>query len=113
MINKTKVNILGTPYQIIFKQPEEDSRLTELYGYTDPITKTICIDNKDYMSIIDNELHRKEVLRHEIIHAFLAESGLDNNAHKSEHWAIDEEIVDWLAIQGPKICKVWTELNIL
>lgn len=113
MMNKTKINILGTPYQILFKRPEEDTMLADLYGYTDPITKVICIDAKDYMNIIDNDLHRKEVLRHETIHAFLAESGLDNNAHKSDHWAIDEEIVDWLAIQGPKIYKVWTELNIL
>lgn len=51
----------------------------------------------------------KKVLRHEVIHAFLGESGLRNNSY----WAENEEMVDWLAIQAPKIFKTFQELGIL
>ena len=39
--------------------------------------------------------YKKEVLRHEIVHAYLNESGLVNNAHVFElGWATNEEMVD-------------------
>lgn len=43
----------------------------------------------------------------EIVHAFLLESGLDENSE----WARNEELVDWIAIQGPKIWKAWQEAD--
>lgn len=43
------------------------------------------------------ELH--EIERHELIHAFLYECGLND----SSDWARNEELIDWLAIQFPKI----------
>jgi len=43
-------------------------------------------------------------IRHELIHAFLSESGLWANCD----WA-KEEMVDWLAIQFPKLLKAFTE----
>lgn len=46
-----------------------------------------------------------KIVRHEIVHAFLKESGLDCNSD----WARNEEIVDWIALQGPKIMAAWTE----
>lgn len=43
-------------------------------------------------------------LRHEIIHAYLFESGLNANSNKFEQgWATNEEMIDWFAIQLPKI----------
>jgi len=41
------------------------------------------------------------------VHAFLYEGGLN-----SESWARNEEIVDWMAIQIPKIANKYKELNI-
>ena len=60
----------------------------------------------------DQVEYRKQVLRHEIVHAFLFESGLDINSNKSEEWARNEEMIDWLAIQFHKIEKVFKELDI-
>ena len=56
----------------------------------------------------------KKKLRHEIVHAFLFESGLSSNTHGIYGaWAENEEMVDWIAIQSPKIFKVFQELEIL
>ena len=46
----------------------------------------------------------KEVLRHEIIHAFFSEAGLDD-------YSANEQLVNWLAIQLPKIKKVCEEIE--
>ena len=49
----------------------------------------------------------RKVLRHEIIHAFLNESGLRENSE----WAYNEEMIDWLAIMIPKINKCFEDSN--
>lgn len=56
----------------------------------------------------------KKTLRHEIIHAFLTESGLHGNTYNVDGgWAMNEEMVDWFAIQSPKIMRVFEELEVL
>ena len=56
----------------------------------------------------DVKAHMKKVLRHEIVHAFMFESGLAENwEHKD--YGQEETVVDWFAIQGPKIYRAWTE----
>lgn len=56
----------------------------------------------------------KETLRHELIHAYLYESGLNESAYSSsESWARNEEMIDFFAIQGPKIMKTWQDANCL
>lgn len=52
-------------------------------------------------------------MRHEVIHAFLFESGLAENSNTSDAWAVNEEMVDWLAIQAPKIFSTFKKMNIL
>jgi hypothetical protein len=47
-------------------------------------------------------------MRHELIHAFLFESGLDCCS-----WADKEEIVDWIAIQFPKLQNVFEQINVV
>ena len=54
---------------------------------------------------------QKHVLRHELIHAFLFESGLDQNSNLCESWAINEEMVDWMAIQMPKIMNIYDSIT--
>lgn len=109
---KKSVNILGTYYTILFDVPE-DEMPCGADGVMDYTSKTIKIaemkPDRDSVEIMSN--YRYKVLRHEIIHAFLYESGLHNNSHSSESWATDEEIVDWLAIQLPKINETLTTLN--
>jgi hypothetical protein len=43
-------------------------------------------------------------MRHELVHAFLFESGLHNDS-----WAANEAAVDWIANQFPKILKAFQE----
>lgn len=109
-----KVNILGTKYKIIDRAEAEDPKLKENDGYCDSSSKEIVllIYPEDVMNKADLERVRQKVLRHEIIHAFLCESGLEvNTAIYTGGWAQNEEMVDWIAIQFPKILKVFKEVD--
>lgn len=114
-----EVNIMGTIYTITYKSINEDSRLEDLEGYVDLYQKEIVIAKVEERDYFEGESKKKmqkvknKVLRHEIIHAFMYESGLDSNSNKSYSWAENEEMIDWFAIQSPKIYKVYKELHIL
>lgn len=114
-----EINILGIMYKIEYRDPDKDNKLDEMEGYTDLFKKLIVIANIEKREGYKNESIEKinkvkaKVLRHEIVHAFLYESGLDCNSNRSYSWAENEEMVDWFAIQSPKIFKVYKELNIL
>jgi hypothetical protein len=107
------VSILGTEYKIFYRTPKEDKVLEENDGYCDFSSKEIVI-SLDEGNLHDHERYRRKVLRHEIVHAFMYESGLDVNAFVSNRsWAVNEEMIDWIAIQGEKIHKAWSEVNCL
>ena len=89
-MKNTKINVLGTEYTI-----------NEATENEDPLEDT-DIDSKGNM-----EEYKKSVKRHELIHAFLYESGLDSCS-----WADNEELVDWLAIQWHKISVAFEQLGI-
>lgn len=111
------VNILGTEYKIYHRNEKEDELLDEKYrdGYTDNSTHEIVICNKkEDCELRDYENYKKSVLRHEIMHAFLYECGLDScSGSPNLGWATNEEMVVWFAIVSPKIFKVFQELEIL
>jgi len=102
------VNVLGTKYTIKESNKVADPNLENNDGYCDHTTKTIVIDTfKDSPgSLEDLESYKKQVIRHELIHAFLYESGLDACS-----WARDEEIVDWIACQFPKLSNAFAQCN--
>lgn len=106
-----KINILGTEYQIKHTDEGEDPKLRECDGYIDTSIKEIVIAKfeQDAMSVRDLEVYEKQVLRHEIIHGFLFESGLWGNSGTVDHWGHSEEITDWIALQFPKMLKVFQE----
>lgn len=103
------VNILGTEYTIEYRK--EDPILGDCDGYTDTSTKLIVVEDftPDAMSKGDLARYSKQVLRHEIIHAFLFESGLDASSFSPNNWAQNEEMVDWFAIQAPKLFAAFKE----
>ena len=108
--NTIEVEVLGVPYKIIESNREEDNILEESDGYCDYSTKKIVIDtfrNKPG-SMEDLTKYKKKVIRHELIHAFLHESGLDANS-----WAGNEEIVDWIAIQFLKLAEAFGKVDAL
>lgn len=106
------VDILGTKYTVYLDVDEkDDAHLKEADGYMDHSVKRIVVAKieSDEQSLADLRMHAKKVLRHEIIHAFLAESGLGENSGEAGSWARNEEMVDWIAIQFPKILKAFQQ----
>lgn len=111
-----KVNILGTDYEIISGSREQYPGLKVADGYTDTTIKQIVILDfntleKDDANIKDFLYLTKKVTRHEIIHAFFYESGLWVNSNDIEQWAMNEEMIDWFAIQFLKIYKAFKDAD--
>ena len=103
-----KVKILGTEYEIVMDAEEKDYPiLKDADGYADFTIKKIVVKKliQDGESYEDLELWQRKTLRHEIIHAFLYESGLWQNSFKD--WARNEEMTDWIALQFEKILGVF------
>ena len=113
---KNKVNILGTEYTIKRNKEADDPKLNDCDGYCDASVKLIVVEDyePDPKSKLDLEHYAKQVMRHEIIHAFMHESGLDANSCCFEGgWSTNEEMIDWFAIQSPKIFKAFKDVGCL
>jgi hypothetical protein len=117
-----KINILGTDYNIEIHKMSEDEALKKnsWAGYCSRDLKLIVVadfDEKEFFNFEsdkEKDITLKDILRHEIIHAFLNESGLCDNAYRpTGSWANNEEMVDWIAIQSPKIFSVFNTLGII
>ena len=120
--NTMKIDILGTEYRIETHKVSEDSYMEEkgLAGYCEEENKLIVVadmsEEKYFVGMDEKaqEIYRKKTLRHEIMHAFLNESGLSDSSNRFDGaWAKNEEMVDWLAIQAPKIFSTFNKMNIL
>lgn len=110
-----KINVLGTEISVEFRKEAEDPQLSDMGGYFDCSVNLIVvkIHEADKYSLKDLEAQQKKTLRHEIIHAFLHESGLDWSSTPSDAWATNEEMVDWFAIQSPKIFALFQREGLL
>lgn len=107
------ISILGTTYTIQELSISEDISLKDCDGYCDKTDKRIVIAKKEAdCDLGDFEQHRKKTMRHEIVHAYFNESGLAEN-FENKCYGIPETLVDWFAIQSPKIYKTFAELDIL
>ncbi len=113
-----KVDILGTEYKVEMRKYDEDHLFKDLNcnGYCDGPMRRIVIG--DLTTFEENKIYGKDwiervnknILRHEIVHAFLYESGIDACGHSfAESWALNEEMVDWFAMQGSKIHDAWVK----
>ena len=107
------VNVLGTDYELILASEKEMPDLFDgIDGECDESTKQLHVNN--YENFKDEErafgngpLLVKKNIRHELIHAFLCESGLGENSD----WAQNEEMVDWFARQFLKLQKAFEEVD--
>lgn len=112
-----KINILGTEWNIKTGNVSQYPSLEDADGYCDSTLKEIVVDDMEKSkgkpgAKGDLDAYQKHCLRHEVIHAFMKESGLSHN-FEHRNIGIDETMVDWFAIQSPKIYKAFTELGIL
>ena len=109
-----KTNVLGTEYKIKYSTEDKDPKMVGNDGYCEIFTHEIHIEKKLFEPS-DNpkcferlDLLGLKTIRHEIIHAFASESGLCENCD----WAKNEELIDWIAIQFPKIMKCFIDLGV-
>jgi len=100
------MNILGTEYKIKIRSDKEDSLLCNCDGYCDTTVKEITIReiDKEFDSVKDLKVFQDNVIRHEMIHAFFHESGLRD-------YELDETLVEFLAIQLPKLAKISEQIT--
>jgi hypothetical protein len=116
-----QVNILGTEYKVLKHNYDEIKAFekSDINGYCDTVNKHIVICNmatypgyedesEDFCKVVE-----KDTLRHEIVHSFLRESGVWANSGNVDSWATNEEMVDWIALQFPKMLKAFNETNCL
>ena len=118
----TRVDVLGTKYAIRRVKNGQDEYMEKMHfgGYCDSREKEIVIldlatvpewEREATVHIMQQE---KETMRHELIHAFLNESGLCWNSFTPEKaWAKNEEMVDWFAIQMPRLLKAFKDADCL
>ena len=108
-----KITILGSQWEIIDKASETDyPSLKDADGYCDFYAKQIVLGEfttANGYEYADLESFRRKVLRHELVHAFLHESGMTQLARNEEVSLTvivrDGEIPSWAtdAIVLPKI----------
>ncbi|MBQ2396674.1 MAG: hypothetical protein II304_06455 [Bacteroidales bacterium] len=117
MQNIFKVDILGSEW--IIKYLDEDPRFEHAEGFTNEALREITIENVKAsddpldFDIPSQYVNQKRVLRHEVIHAYLYESGLGDSSNSCDAWAVNEEMVDWFARNLPKMTATFKELNCL
>lgn len=114
------LNVLGTMYVVYESKVTKDDYMkeNELAGYCDTFERKIVIADtteKELCNLESDEArkrYRQELLRHEIIHAFLSEAGLRESANPcTTSWARNEEMVDWFALMWPKIHSAFEEVD--
>ena len=98
MNHDKKINILGQEYTVKFENTRTENVLKNADGECRWYIKEIIIDDE-----LELKEHKKHVIKHEIIHAFFAESGL-------KEYKENEVLVDWIAWNIDKIYKVINEV---
>lgn len=99
-----KINILGAEYD--YKEPlaKDDEGMIEnsyLQGESRYYKKEIVVKKT-----IEPENYKKHIQRHEIIHAFFHESGLEEKSQ-------DEDLINWISMQFPKMLEVFNKIGAL
>ena len=103
-----EINVLGTNYLLVESNEEKDAKLNGRDGYCDTSVKKLVVEEMKRSTPIQKEKlqeYKKQEISHELIHAFIYESGLDT----CSDWGKNEEMVDWISIQFPKMIKAFHE----
>lgn len=100
-----KIDVLGARYTVVEQSEQENPKLQNLAALCEQYARKIILRKmpEDADAFENLERYKRETLRHEIIHAFLMESGLGSSCD----WAKNEELVDWIAIQFPKMLRAF------
>ena len=110
------LDVLGTTYAIYLDVPiDQDDFLKTCNAYCDKTAKRIVVcAEPEECELADWPVSAKISLRHEIVHAFMYESGIDGNTTwdvpGEEH---PEKAVAWIAIQFPKMLEAFEKVGAL
>ena len=114
-----RVSVLGVSYTLEYRTKAKDPELDTCDGYCDTSVK-LCVarkytaaERREPNTKKDLDAYMRKCMRHELTHAFLYESGLSINGMSPESWPTCEEIIDWMAIQGPKLYAAWQRAGCL
>ena len=102
-----KINVLGTEYDVeMLEERDETMGTVNCDGYTDFSSKEIKVLKAEEKPGNQKDIfkYQNTVLRHEIIHAFLYECGIDHGMQFH-----NEECVDFFAIQFDKLAKIFED----
>lgn len=102
-----KVNVLGTEYKIFYDKNNK-LKINGCDGYCEKVAKELFEEEKVLKQLKNLSDYGLCVIRHELIHAFIYECGLDVNCE----WALKEELVDWIAIQFPKLKRCFDNAGV-
>lgn len=109
-------HVCGEEWHMEVKPQSDDEHLSNgCDGYCDSSTRTVVIVDMNTVKCVElhaPDVYWRKVVRHEVIHAFLFESGLCNNTFSCDCWSANEEMVDWFAKQLPKINRAFAELGV-
>ena len=102
------VDVLGVPYSVNITPEADDPKLETMDGYTDPSIKRIVISDvhrrpDDPENVQDQDWFQRNIIRHELIHAFVVESGCQDALWHSE------DMVRWLAYMFPRLLAAFNE----
>lgn len=100
-----KINILGTEYKLHHVDSKAQPMFDELScnGFLDYTSKEVWVEKVGDTNLKEPDKMERKTIRHEIIHALLFESGLFSSCQ----WAQNEEMVDWIAMQFPKMLELF------
>lgn len=108
LIWKKEVPVLGTVYKIFYEKKGKKYLDLECDGYTTWDLKEIHVCSSGCKP------YDRKVMRHEVLHAFMFESGYFGNENPRRKENIhDEQIIDFWSVQLPKVFEVFKELEIL
>ena len=107
------LNILGSKWKLKEVSRDSDPMFGTVDGYTDRSGKVMFVAEDSTFepgAFMNWPEYLKSVKRHEIIHAFMLESGLAQETYHPAYGA-DEQAIDFFAIQFPKMLEVFQKAD--
>ncbi|MCL2391999.1 MAG: hypothetical protein FWC66_05245 [Oscillospiraceae bacterium] len=113
-MKEQKISILGSEYRIIETTETDCVELKNAHGYCSYLDKQIYVETEmfpdEQSSLSIDEIRAAQsrlTMRHELIHAFIFESGLSRSPIDTEH------NVHWIATQFPKMLEAFKAVGAL
>lgn len=111
-----ELNILGSKWAVRWKTEDEEPRLVKenADAFCDHTKREIIMGLYAEWNYTVGEVegYLRRVMRHEILHAFFYESGLGDDFEHNQSGQ-EELIIDWMALQFPKIQEAFAAAGAL